>query len=150
MCIRDSTSIDEFINTFTNANERVTEAAETMITTFINGAKGKTEDLKTAIKEIIDTALKCLKDKQEEFESVGKETLNKFADGVSFKEIHVSNTYLNVLSSAITKIRNEYQDFYDAAVYLVDGFAEGIDDNTYKAEAKAQAMASAASTARCV
>lgn len=142
-----NTSIDEFINTFTNANERVTEAAETMLTTFINGAKGKTEDLKTAIKEIIDTALRCLKDKQKEFKSVGKETLNKFADGVSSKEIHVSNTYLNVLSGAITKIRNKYQDFYNAAAYLVDGFAAGITDNTYKAEAEAQAMASAASTA---
>ena len=37
--------------------------------------------------------------------------------------------------------------FHSAGGYLVSGFAAGISDNTYKAEAKAKAMASAAYTA---
>ena len=39
----------------------------------------------------------------------------------------------------------KYFDFYNAGAYLVDEFANGISENTYKAEAKAIAMARAAS-----
>ncbi len=60
----------------------------------------------------------------------------------------LSNEALSTATSMITKviaiIRNEYSDFYDAGGYVVDGFASGIDDNTWKAEAKAKAMAKAA------
>lgn len=38
----------------------------------------------------------------------------------------------------------QYRKFYAAGSYLVDGFASGIDANTYKAAAKAAAMAEAA------
>ena len=43
--------------------------------------------------------------------------------------------------------KDYYSQFYSAGSYLVDGFANGISENAYKAAAKARAMASAAADA---
>lgn len=45
---------------------------------------------------------------------------------------------------AVDKIRSKYNSFYNAGSYLVDGFKNGISENSYKAAAKAKAMADSA------
>ena len=47
----------------------------------------------------------------------------------------------------VTAIRDYHEQFKQAGAYLVDGFADGISENTYRAEAKARAMARAAAEA---
>ncbi len=49
-----------------------------------------------------------------------------------------------VLSNAIETVKGYYTDFSSAGSYLVDGFCQGITENTFKAEAAARAMADAA------
>lgn len=48
------------------------------------------------------------------------------------------------VNSSITQIRTGYVGFYSAGDFLVQGFAAGITENTYKPVAKARAMALAA------
>ena len=53
--------------------------------------------------------------------------------------------FLNGVSSAVNGGKDTvYTDFVSVGSYLVDGFCNGITDNTFKAEAKARAMAKAA------
>jgi hypothetical protein len=73
--------------------------------------------------------------------------VTKFVSGISLKERAVTNTMLNMVSGALTAIKNKYQEFYSAGSYLVEGFANGITENTFKAEASAKAMAKAAADA---
>ena len=49
-----------------------------------------------------------------------------------------------MLSACISTMNNSYSQFYSVGSYLVDGFCDGITANTFKAEAKARAMADAA------
>ena len=56
--------------------------------------------------------------------------------------MHAQNSCPNVLV-----INDKYKDFKSAGSYLVEGFANGISASTWKAEAKARAMAKAAEEA---
>ena len=51
------------------------------------------------------------------------------------------------MSSAVSETRRYYSSFKTVGGYLVQGFAKGIDENTYLAEARARAMARAAAAA---
>ena len=73
--------------------------------------------------------------------------ITKFIAGVKSKDASVKEQFVNSLSDAISSIKDYYDDFYDAGEYLVKGFAKGIDENTWRAEARAAAMAKAAANA---
>lgn len=53
----------------------------------------------------------------------------------------ITTAIKSVLSASVTTIKEYYGEYTAAGKYLVDGFAKGITDNTFKAEAKARAMA---------
>ena len=136
--------IDSFINAFTNANSRVTAAASTMLTTFINAANSKRTELITTFTNLIQTAITIIKNKYYEFKIAGQSTMIRFIDGVKTKESSVLNAFIQIVMEALTAIKNKYHVFFNTGKYLVQGFAAGITENTYLAEAKAQAMAAAA------
>lgn len=120
-----NSGIDGFINAFTNANSRINSAANTMMTTFFEGAKGKVN----------------------EFKSIGQTSLTQFIDGIKSKEQEVKDSVIQAVNHCITELKNKYNDFYNAGKYLVEGFANGIDQYTYLAKARAEAMARAAASA---
>jgi tape measure domain-containing protein len=53
----------------------------------------------------------------------------------------IQTTIASVIKSGATRIRTGYTDFYSAGAFLVQGFANGISANAYKATARARAMA---------
>ena len=60
---------------------------------------------------------------------------------ITNSETKITTAVKSVLSASVTAIEASYSDYTTAGSYLVDGFAKGITDNTFKAEAKAKAMA---------
>ena len=77
--------------------------------------------------------------------TLGKSSIDSFIksfDGADARTKEVINKFLNATSNAINS-RKELLNtlFKGVGKYLVDGFAKGITDNTFKAEAKAKAMA---------
>lgn len=58
-----------------------------------------------------------------------------------------SNSMAVLKSSCANAARNMYSSFYNAGSYVAQGFANGIKDNRYKAEAQARIMAQNAATA---
>ena len=70
--------------------------------------------------------------------------LTRFVLGMTLNKHKVTNMAIIMVSEALTAIRNKYNDYYQAGVYFVDGFANGITANTFKAKAVAKAMAEAA------
>lgn len=183
--------IDGFINAFTNANSRVSTAANTMVTTFINAAKAQQGNLtstfttmingivtaftskysqftimgqtmmnnfisgirtgdasaRSAFVTIVSGCLTAIRNKFYEFNTVGQTTMTNLIAGIRTKNQLAKDAFVQIINSCLTAIRNKYTDFYNAGKYLVEGFAKGIDEYTWYAEARARAMARAAAQA---
>ena len=114
---------------------------------FIAGVRAKDVDARNTFINIISGCLTAIKNKYSEFQSAGEQCMVKFIAGVRSKDADAKSAFTSGLGGAISGIRDYYGQFYDAGSYLVDGFAKGISENTYKAEAKARAMAAAAARA---
>ena len=95
-----ASAMDDFVNAFTTAKPRVSNAAAELIQSFVAG-------LDKSFEIVIST-----------FDSL----------------------FTNILATA----NGQYDSFYSAGAYVVEGFADGITDKTWMAEAKATAMAEAA------
>ena len=74
---------------------------------------------------------------------VGQALSNGITKGVS----KIKPEVLKTLTSIVAVIKEYRARFYAAGAYVVDGFAKGISANTYKARARAKAMANAAEEA---
>lgn len=141
------TGVTGFINAFNNAGTRVTTAASSMLASFINGANAKKSELTTTFITLVQAVLTAINGKQGEFQTSGSTLMVKFIAGVRSQDSSSRTTFTNIVSGCLTAIRNKYGEFKSAGSYLVDGFCNGISENTWKAEAKARAMAAAAAEA---
>lgn len=139
--------IDGFINAFTNANSRVSTAANTMVTTFINAAKAQQGNLTSTFTTMINGIVTTFTSKYSQFTVMGQTTMTNLIAGIRTKNQLAKDAFIQIVNSCLTAIRNKYTDFYNAGKYLVEGFAAGITANTYMAEARARAMARAAAAA---
>ena len=118
-----------------------------MLASFINGANAKKSELTTTFITLVQAVLTAIRNKYVEFTSTGRECMVKFIAGVRSKDSELRTAFATTLSGAITAIKDYYGEFKSAGSYLVDGFCNGISENTWKAEAKARAMAAAAAEA---
>lgn len=75
------------------------------------------------------------------------ELIEEVVNGAKSELDTIKEAFKEVAGSGKDGIRDKYQDFYDAGLYLVSGFADGISANSYKAAAQARAMALAAKRA---
>ena len=139
--------VDGFVDAFTGATQQVTAAANTMLTTFINAINQKKPIINTTFLALVQVALTAIKNKYLEFQLTGAELIVRLIAGIKSKTISINNAVVIMLAGVLVQIKNQYQAFYDAGEYLVDGFADGITAHTFKAEARAAAMARAAARA---
>lgn len=120
-----NTNISGFINTFKDAKPDIKSIGADLMDSLIKGMESKKTPISVTVSAIIIEIVKNIRNKKETFKTLSVELANHIVDN----------------------IRNKYQSFYNAGSYLVTGFATGISDNAYKAEAKSRAMAKAAAQA---
>lgn len=86
---------------------------------------------------------------KEDVESAAADLMEEAISGVESKVEDLESAVSDAVDSAAAEIGTNanYLKFYNAGGYLVEGFASGIDSNTFKAEAEARAMAKAAAAA---
>lgn len=70
--------------------------------------------------------------------------IDAVVSAISKKGSSIAKEFKSILEGVPDDLRGYHTDFYSAGTYLVDGFAQGITDQTFAAEAAASAMASAA------
>lgn len=126
--------------------EFTSTGTQTMVK-LIAGVRSQDSSARMAFTTIISACLTVIKNKYAEFTSTGRECMVKFIAGVRSKDSELRTAFTTTLSGSITAIRDYYSQFKSAGSYLVDGFCDGISENTWKAEAKARAMAAAAAEA---
>lgn len=126
--------------------EFTSTGTQTMVK-LIAGVRSQDSSARMAFTNIISACLTVIKNKYAEFTSTGSECMVKFIAGVRSKDSELRTAFTTTLSGSITAIKDYYSQFKSAGSYLVDGFCDGISENTWKAEAKARAMAASAAEA---
>ena len=101
-------------------------------------------NLTKKVKLIIDEVVKSITDKTSLFIKAGRTLMSRIGSGFDDKKSSVTDKISNIIKSLVETINNKQTNFYDAGKNLVRGFADGIDEQTWEAEAKSAAMASAA------
>ena len=137
-------NIGNFVKAFSGASGKLSTVGVDIIKGLINGIESRIPQLKIVASNLATSMNKSIKSKISIFSSSGQELATKLANGFSSKNKSVTSVISSSLSSATTAIRNKYTSFYSAGSYLVTGFSNGISENSYKAAAKAKAMAEAA------
>ena len=137
-------NISNFVKAFSGASSKLSSAGANMITGLINGIQSKLPAVKSSITSMLSAVISVIRNGVSKFEDAGGAMMTRMSGGMIGKKRTVTSAITSCLSSASTTIRNKYDSFYSAGSYLVSGFANGIEDNAYKAAAKAKAMAEAA------
>ena len=137
-------SIEELVEAFSGASSKLSSAGADMIEGLTKGMRSKLSTVKVVTVLVATTSVDAITSKIAAFSKAGGDMATKLASGFSSKKSSITSAISSCLSSATTTLRNKYTAFYNAGAYLVKGFAKGIDENTWRAEAKARAMAEAA------
>lgn len=142
-----TTMINGIVTTFTSKYSQFTIMGQTMMTNFISGIRTGDASARLAFVTIVSGCLTAIRNKFYEFNTVGQTTMTNLIAGIRTKNQLAKDAFVQIINSCLTAIRNKYTDFYNAGKYLVEGFAKGIDEYTWYAEARARAMARAAAQA---
>ena len=142
-----TTMINGIVTAFTSKYSQFTIMGQTMMTNFISGIRTGDASARSAFVTIVSGCLTAIRNKFYEFNTVGQTTMTNLIAGIRTKNQLAKDAFVQIINSCLTAIRNKYTDFYNAGKYLVEGFAKGIDEYTWYAEARARAMARAAAQA---
>ena len=142
-----STSLDEFLNSFSNAKTAASTAINTLMVDLTDALKGWHEKLKAKFKAAAEAGLKGITDKRESFKTEGKNLGVKVGEGVESEKNTVSTKFATILMTCVNTIRGYYGRFQQAGSYLAIGFANGITASTPRAVSAASNMAGQAASA---
>lgn len=111
-----------------------------------NIAANFTKSLKKIGKDGVDKFVEAFTSNsaKTDVKDAGAKLIQQIVKGVESEKSDTHNSFKELAESCATKIETVRSDFYDAGKYLVEGFMAGISDNTWRAEAEAEAMARAA------
>ena len=157
LCSVDSASLDflktigstinSAVGAIKRSTSRFTSAGVDLMNSFTNGIISTKSKVTNSILSIVEVTVKAFKSKLNQFKNVGIVLINELTKGLDSRKKAVKSAATSSIAEAIEGVRKKYTTFYNAGSYLVDGFAAGISANTYKAVAKARAMAKAAAEA---
>ena len=122
----------------------VNNAGHNIVDVLLKGMNSRKSTIVSFVNKLLNDMTNAIKSKISVFNTAGVLLISNFVNGISKHKNAVQTSIISQLSSALTSINGYYNSFYSAGSYLVDGLAAGISANSYKAEAKAAAMASAA------
>ena len=116
---------------------------------FVNSFAKSSKSAIAYTTKMVNDMISAIKKSNNSFSNEGSNVVKKFANGIAKSKKNAANAANNMSSESASKARSytNYSKFYNAGSYMVDGFASGISANTFKAEAKATAMANAAEKA---
>lgn len=132
---------------FSGASTDLSKVGSDIINGLAKGMKGAVTSVKATLSGVLLSLNESIVSKVSIFEKAGSQMMSRFAHGLSSKSSTAKAAVMSCVSSSATIIRAYYISFYSAGSFLVDGFAAGISANTFKAAAKAAAMANAAEAA---
>lgn len=127
-----------------NATGRFKNVGGKLSMALASGIESRLSTIVSKVQEAMNKSVNAVTSKQSAFSSAGTAIATSLITGVGGKAPQISTAFTIALQSAVSSIKLQRSNFYNAGGYLVEGFANGIKDNAFKAQAKAIAMANAA------
>lgn len=118
--------IDGFINAFTNANSRVSTAANTMVTTFINAAKAQQGNLTSTFTTMINGIVTAFTSKYSQFTVMGQTMMTNFISGIRTGDASARSAFVTIVSGCLTAIRNKFYEFNTVGQTTMTNLIVGI------------------------
>lgn len=118
--------IDGFINAFTNANSRVSTAANTMVTTFINAAKAQQGNLTSTFTTMINGIVTTFTSKYSQFTIMGQTMMTNFISGIRTGDTSTRSAFVTIVSGCLTAIRNKFYEFNTVGQTTMTNLIAGI------------------------
>lgn len=118
--------IDGFINAFTNANSRVSTAANTMVTTFINAAKAQQGNLTSTFTTMINGIVTAFTSKYSQFTIMGQTMMTNFISGIRTGDASARSAFVVIVSGCLTAIRNKFYEFNTVGQTTMTNLIAGI------------------------
>lgn len=118
--------IDGFINAFTNANSRVSTAANTMATTFINAAKAQQGNLTSTFTTMINGIVTAFTSKYSQFTVMGQTMMTNFISGIRTGDASARSAFVTIVSGCLTAIRNKFYEFNTVGQTTMTNLIAGI------------------------
>lgn len=118
--------IDGFINAFTNANSRVSTAANTMITTFINAAKAQQGNLTSTFTTMINGIVATFTSKYSQFTIMGQTMMTNFISGIRTGDASARSAFVTIVSGCLTAIRNKFYEFNTVGQTTMTNLIAGV------------------------
>ena len=142
------TSLVQSVLTAMNSKQQMfMTTGSTFMIRFITGVSSQDANARATFINIVNACLIIMQSRTAEFEMVGRQQMARFIFGLSVESGAANKVFISTLSNMLGTIRSYEGEFHSAGAHLVNGFANGINANTYKAAATARAMARAASDA---
>ena len=123
---------NEFINSFNNSTDRVTNAATTMVMAFVNAANNQKGNITTAFTSLIQAALSAITGKQAQFSLAGGGLMSQFVSGVKSQASASKSAILNIISDGLNVIRGHLQEFHNMGTDTMSKFVSGIKAERYE------------------
>ena len=140
-------NVGAIVDTFSSTTPQLTAVGSNMATAIVDGLKSKLSQMKATVSVMTAETSAMINSKAALFGNAGKQLGSNLVKGFGSQRSTFISAVTTIINAAAMGARSYYSTFYSAGSYLVSGFAAGITDNTYRAEAKARAMASAAAQA---
>lgn len=142
-----STSVDEFLSSFSNSKTVAATAVNALMANLKSSIGTSESQLKRKFEEAAKKGLEGLTSKKSEFKTAGADLFKSFNSGVSGQTNTVKNQFSTLLSNCIATVRSYYSQFQSAGRYLAVGIANGISANSGSASAAARSLAGNAAKA---
>ena len=150
-------------NNLTNFGAQLTSFGNSLVsfsTSMSNGsglvskAVSTVKDFISSLSDAVGPGTAAVESFKTNMEQLATDAISQFVEGVNTSSDQATTaitTFVDSVSTTLASMASPSSSFYTNAKalgkYLVEGFAAGIEANTYKAAAKAKAMAEAAETA---
>lgn len=140
-------SLETTLGVFNAYSTEFNKAGAKMAKAFSTGFNNSKASLGNGLGMSISKAVQNAKSYTNSMKSAGAAVSRAFSTGFKSSKSNINTTMKNTLDSCKKVVDGYKAKFKTSGGYLVDGFAKGIDNNTYKAVAKARAMAKKAKKA---
>lgn len=136
-----STSVDEFLSSFSESKTAAATAVNALIANLKSSMGTSESQLKRKFEEVAKKGLEGLTSKKSEFNTAGADLMKSLSSGVSSQTATVKNQFSIMLSNCVAAVRSYYGQFRSAGSYLAAGVANGISANSASASLAAKKMA---------
>ena len=114
-----SVSLDGFVASFTDSDGRVS----------------------MAVNELLQGIVINIESKKQQFLEAGKTLIESLRNGISINTNQATTSVSSIMCTSLSYVRSYYSSFYSAGSYIVDGFANGVDDHAWRGISKVRQMA---------